>query len=388
MTCILMNLDYESVRNWLNRLGPNTQKMAEFHLNRWLTWTSLNGGNFATSSPDDFVEYQRNAGNGEKFEILDLVQSYVLSQSGTFNYKKNMYAFIRSFFMHNRVELPRDRAFKIRGDKPRTMGNLKPEEIRDVILSSNPLYQAIFLSMLQGGMGQEEFTWWNLHGWDELNEQLRRGLEIVRVNLPGRKSNKFEKQYYTFLGPDAVQAIKNWQSHRPEGAKAIFVAQNKNKTPPGKRAIRTYWLRHLRKLGIVTPKNEESEKGYRTGKGLHELRDAFRSLWEKSPAKGSVAEYLMGHTVDPLEYNKAFRDEDWVRKEYEKALPMLQLLSSPRPYGHIEENEITSLRAENADLMARLEILERKLDKFGTPRALIEALREAGLVTTLKREKA
>ena len=344
--------DSQSVRNWLSRLAPSTQKMAEFHLNRWLEWTSLNGGELAPYSPDDFVEYQKTAGNGEQFKILDLAQSYILTQTGTYNYKKNMYAYIRSFFMHNRAELPRDRGFNIRGDKPKNRGDLKPEEIRDVILSSNPMYQAIFLSMLQGGMGQEELTYWNENGWESLKEHLKQESDIIRVDLPGRKTRKFEKGFYTLLGPDAIQAIRNYLPHRPGGADAIFIAQGGG--PPGKRAIRTYWLRHLRKLGIVTPRVNNDDHGYRTGKGLHELRDSFRSLWEKTPAKASVAEFIMGHTVDPLEYNKAFRDEVWVMKEYRKALPMLQILSSGRPYGKVDEDEIEKLRRKNEELQNRL----------------------------------
>ena len=100
------------------------------------------------------------------------------------------------------------------------------------------------------------------------------------------------------------------------------------------------------------PKTKGSGLGFRIGKGLHELRESFRSLWEKSPAKASVAEFVMGYVVDPLFYNKAFRDEKWVRGEYEKALPMLQIMSSGRPFGQIEEDELESLRAEMARLRA------------------------------------
>jgi len=78
--------------------------------------------------------------------------------------------------------------------------------------------------------------------------------------------------------------------------------------PVRKNAISLYWIRHLRKIGVVGPKTRD--KSNKTGKSPHEVRDVFRSLWEKSSAKGSVAEFLMGHKVDPLEYNKAFRDED------------------------------------------------------------------------------
>ena len=342
--------DYETVGFWLSRLGESTRNLAVFHLERWLTWVNLDKGKFASMNPDELVEYQKNVGNGEKFEILDLLQKYVGTQKGTHSYKKTMYAYVRSFFMHNRVELPRDRGFKIRADKPQIVGELEPEEIRDTILSSKPVYQAAFLCILQGGMGQEEFTYWSETGWDSLSTQLKKGLDILKIDLPGRKMNKNKRKYFTFIGSDAVQALKNWLPYRPEGAEAIFTDQYGK--PLSKGAMREYWLNHLRKVGVVGPKTKGSGLGFRTGKGLHELRESFRSLWEKSPAKASVAEFVMGYVVDPLFYNKAFRDEKWVRGEYKKALPMLQIMSSGRPFGQIEEDELESLRAEMARLRA------------------------------------
>ena len=69
------------------------------------------------------------------------------------------------------------------------------------------------------------FTYWNEHGWAKLNEDLKSAPKVIRLDLPGRKSAKFEEPYYTFIGPDAIQAIKNWLSHRPREADVIFTDQ-------------------------------------------------------------------------------------------------------------------------------------------------------------------
>jgi len=76
----------------------------------------------------------------------------------------------------------------------------------------------------------------------------------------------------------------------------------------------------------------------------------FRSQWEKSPVKGSVADFMMGHQVDPLLYNKAHRDGAWVRREYRKALPWLEIMSSGRPFGLVEEEEIDLLKKRVSQL--------------------------------------
>ena len=109
----------------------------------------------------------------------------------------------------------------------------------------------------------------------------------------------------------------------------------------------------MRRLGIG-PKHLSPRKG-RTGKSPHELRDLFRSQWAKSTAKGDVAEFCMGHMIDPLDYNKAWRDEKFYRDEYMKAVPYLQIMSSGQPYHMVGEEEIEKLRKEVAELRATAE---------------------------------
>ena len=86
----------------------------------------------------------------------------------------------------------------------------------------------------------------------------------------------------------------------------------------------------------------------------------------------------MGHEVDSLGYNQIMRDESYARKEYLKAESMLNLLSSTRPYGQVEEEkleeqekqiqslkvEVEKLRSEKReaeDITIRLEMLVRDL---------------------------
>ena len=85
------------------------------------------------------------------------------------------------------------------------------------------------------------------------------------------------------------------------------------------------------------------------------MRDTFRSLWEKSPASGTVSEYLMGHTIDPLGYNKSYTDESFYRNEYIKASKFLNLLSRSDPYGLVEGSEVDKLQRDNDELRRQLE---------------------------------
>ena len=196
-------------------------------------------------------------------------------------------------------------------------------------------------------MGQEELIYWSNNGWEKLRLDLKGDPEVIRVDLPGRKKYKNKVPYFTFIGPDAIAAIRDWVKLRPPEVEAIFTGQYKD--PITKDALSQHWNIYLKRTGIIQAK-ENGDVRNRYGKNLHELRDVFRSQWEKSPAKSLAAEYFMGHQVDPLEYNKAYNDENYARSQYLRALPMLQLVSSHRPFGKVDVNEVELLQARIQEL--------------------------------------
>ncbi len=104
----------------------------------------------------------------------------------------------------------------------------------------------------------------------------------------------------------------------------------------------------LRRLAILPPKvSAPRGKGGRTGKGLHELRDAFRTRYHKSLGDPLVAEFMMGHQVDPLGYNKAMDDIDYVKREYRKAEPWLNIISEDPT--KVDVYEVETLRQHLED---------------------------------------
>lgn len=336
------------VEVWLGRLGPDTARVNGTIFNNFMRWVRVKGGEFKDYTPEDFIAYQMEATNSQRYKIVDLLQRFINSEERRAGYKRKIRSTIRSFFAHSRCELPKDPRFIIRGDEQRVIGTLTLEEVKTLILRCNPAYQAIFLSMFQGGMGLAEVEYWSNNGYEELEEQLSdKKVGVIRVSLPGRKKARNERPYYTLLGSDAIDAIRGWLEIRPSEAEAIFT--NKYGGPITKNAIGLYWRRHLRDLGMIT-KKYNNDKSNRYGKNPHELRTLFRSQWEKTPAKISVAEYLMGHQVDPLDYNQAFKDEAWTRKQYELALPMIQIMSSGQPFGRVEAGEIEKLQARIKEL--------------------------------------
>jgi integrase len=364
------------VENWLARLAPTTARMNRYELGYFMAWLRGGAGAFRDYTPDQLVEYQKAATNGHQYDVLDQVQLWVQGLEGRHETKRHRYNAVRSFFVHNRAQLPTDKNFMIRAELPPVISSLSPDDVRRVILSSNPTYRAAFLCILLGGMGQEEFSYWNRTGLQKLRKDLRGDADMIRADMPGRKGSRNILPYYTVVGGDALVALREYMVARPHtSAGTIFVDQRGG--PISKPALYMYWSRHIVKTGVFA---ESERQGNRTGKAPHELRDTFRTLWEKSGAASSVAEFMMGHVVDKDGYNKAHQDEAWVRKEYRKALRYLNIMTSGAPYGLVEEDEIERLRREHREEIDALR-KEKTLDM-----ADIEAFVESKLNEFINRK--
>ncbi len=371
---------YKTVDKWLGRMASSTGKTSMVFIRKFMRWLKENGGEFAEYTPDELVAYQKEAENSQRYDILEFIQSYVGQLDLRASSKKREYAALRSLFAHNRAELPKDPTFIIRSQHTPVQGILTVKEIRDMVLSCNKVYQAIFLTIFQGGIGLEEFNHWNLNGWDKLRQDLRGDPETIKIDFPGRFKLRVMKPFYTLVGSDAIKALKEWADVRPPSAEAIFT--NQYGKPFSVRSIQLYWIRHLEKLGFIKrEKNGKSSNRY--GKAPHEMRDVFRSQWEKSPAKASVAEFMMGHVVDPLHYNKACRDEDWVREMYLQALPMLQIMSSDTPFGKFNGKAVSKLQGRISELET---IIEEMMPAFKFAQTMFDEKRERDRIQESSRE--
>jgi hypothetical protein len=299
------------------------------------------------------IERQASANGRGTYEVLDALQRYVASFEGRHSYKRKIVAFIRSFYMHNRVALPPDPSMNIRAERPPVQGRLTPDNVRLMILGMPSVYQAALTCMFQGALDLEGFTYWNSQGWPKLRDDLERGIRPIKVELPGRKKLRNITPYYTYLGSDAVDAIKRYLPHRPADASAIFVGQRGK--PLAKAAIQTVWIRRARRLGLIPPQPQEMWARY--GFNVHELRDCWRTLLAKSDVKADACEFWMGHVVDPLGYNKIGMDEETMRAEYLKGEPFINLFSSGRPFRMVNETRVLELERQLEEQRRTIELM-------------------------------
>jgi len=297
-----------------------------------------------------------------------MVQDYIREKDNRYGTKNTYYKQLRSFFLHNRAMLPKDPSFNIRGDTPPVNGSLKPEEVREVLLSSDRLHRAIFLSMLQAGLDLDMLEYWNEVGWADLLDQLIKNTDPIKIDLPGRKSMKNQRPYYTFITTDAIKALRDYLPKQlPTERQAIFF--NQRKRPISKAGVADYWKRHLKRTANVDHVTVEEADGrpgtIRYGKNIHELRDTFKTLTAKTAMKYEISEFFLGHTVDKLGYDKSSTDEAYYRRQYMEASEHLNILSSAKAYGlvELEEAESEEIRKLKAEL-ASLKSIRTELDEL------------------------
>jgi hypothetical protein len=216
------------------------------------------------------------------------------------------------------------------------------EIVKNVILASIPKYQAIFTVMTMAGLDEAGFMYWNRTGLDFTLKQLREKPNgPIRIELPGRKSSKNISNYYTFFGADGIDRLKNHLNRRGSKPGLIFKTSEK--------AMINYWMRQLQRLGYVVKKS--SYPGNRYGLNLHRLRGIFRSRWRLSGVDVEIAEFFMGHDIDPLGYDVSpYLNPEWFEEKYMEAEPWLNILTEDPQ--QVPKREVTELRRQVKELEA------------------------------------
>ncbi|MBA7713621.1 hypothetical protein ES703_122627 [subsurface metagenome] len=314
-----------------------------------------------------------------RYAIVDGTARYILKhrENWMVSYQIMILSSVKCYFEAEHAKLPISSNIKrcVAQTVPPVDQRLILEDIKQVVNGSNEMYRAIFLCTLAGGMGSKEILKWSTQGIETLEEALENsvridGEELVKIKFTERKGST--RPYWTLIGGDALQALKVYLNFR-ERKREVYEKRT-GKTYPStvfvtimntpmqdineiqNKMIRMYFNRQLHRLGII-------EKGER-GKSIHQTRDRFRSQWGKVHGKNSVGgdagEFLMGHIIDPNRYNEFYKDpqgENIVFKAYVKVLPMLNIMSSGKPFGLYTEEEVDKER-ESARKSAKEKSIE------------------------------
>jgi hypothetical protein len=119
---------------------------------------------------------------------------------------------VRSFFAHNRAELPGDKTFIIRGKKPPAESRLTITDVTRVINAANLRDRSLLLVRWQGMLDTEGICYVNEKLSHHVVSDIKAGKDLIALTIPGRKA--------TYIGRDAIEALKYFNEVRGSATQA------------------------------------------------------------------------------------------------------------------------------------------------------------------------
>jgi len=316
---------------------------------------------FAGLEPAEAVAWQKNHPLNPRF--LEEAYRWLKESENRISSKKTKIGVLRGFFIANWCQLPKDR-HRFHSDKAPVMDDLTVEEFRAILRRSNFVYRSAFLMMFQSGSGVGELLYMNSDLASYIWSEVRRGANIIRLNMPGRKAKRNIQPYYTFIGGDAVETLRllfhsrGWREDnvlfRSKHGKPLTASCLQNYfrwqaialgfikahsfpclkcggdtvrhrgTVDGEYVVYYFCLQcHAKNLSADYHLKPKQVAGIRYRMRTHELRDLFRTEWHRAQTYFGVdpeaGEFFMGHSGDPLKYDKIMRDKSYGLEQYRKA---------------------------------------------------------------------
>jgi hypothetical protein len=337
---------------WRSRVHPHTFDCYWSHLSKYLE--------FIGKGPDEAVAWADAL--PKKHEVLDSIENYLRSRVGL-RYKSQqfMYTTIRSFYMHNRVELPHDPGFHIRAEVAPVERHLSLENVRELVGLAVQPFRSMILTKCMGILDTECLIYVSNHHAAVITEALQKNLELVKLTLPGRKAKRNIRPFYTFIGGDALESIRSYFDRErgwPKKDEPIWMYRNTQR-PVSKIGFSFAWIALCRKAGLI-PKEHTTDRRTRYGFNPHNTRDlTISTLNTVAGLNPKAIEFWAGHDIDPLGYNQFYSTSpQYVEDQYRLAMPYLNLLSGTTA----DPQETGKLRDKVAELETAVKALQAMSD--------------------------
>jgi len=382
----------ESVKYWMDSLpgkdGVHTTKyMWKIRLRKFCMW--------AGKMPDELIAERKVEAKSEDGKIQHakemLVKKYLkyLEEERELapNSRRVYFTAIRNFFQRNYLPLTFMRregppvARVLEGSRAATK-----EEIRKMVEVSKPRRRAMILFTKDCGLAEADVARLKLK---DLGVESFEDLVQLKAPVPiilNRK--KTGAHTVTFIGPEALEALKTTFEMRMRGAPEIKIRrygrdENKGGIPPEKITgesplFRSYgkFLRTLKDEGqidhltphaisVLTRKAAITAGVWRRGFSAHALRRFFQTTLEATGINQNWIKIMMGHKLPGAEGSYSRPTTEMLMEAYKKAMPALSTTEAAEQKTRVEmlETQIEQLLLNGEKKDARIRRLETVLEK-------------------------
>jgi hypothetical protein len=215
------------------------------------------------------------------------------------------------------------------------------EAARAIIGALKDPYRTLFTTALYAGMGRDELLMLN-QLWPGIRKQMVEGKDPVRIDFSRRKSNL--KPFFTLAPAKLLRRYGRIEANPFQGVARI--KGHAKTSPKVLRPVKDYdlnvaWRFARKRAGVKEPYTS------------HMLRDLFSTLGYRVGMRRETCKFLMGHTVDELNYLQIIQEPGTAIREWEKLRRYLDSGLTSEGESRLEEQERTI-----GDLRERLARLE------------------------------
>jgi hypothetical protein len=209
-------------------------------------------------------------------------------------------------------------AAKLKIQKVKPPVNLKWDDANTIADAASSPYNMIFRIMLQSGWGIGEFLKFNTpETWKRVKAKLANepNAECFRFDFSGRKKNN--RPFYSLVPMKTLRECVALEAKKGLSLPMCGRGRNGASGPPLDHA-HVFSARTYIESAFRTALKRAPISDVQGTPGAHELRDVFFTRAIQVGCAESAANFVMGHMIDKLGYNKSSNDDHWVWSEISK----------------------------------------------------------------------
>ncbi len=383
-----MDIDeFEEVQRWLNNVRGGTVSAYKSGLKLFCEWCGMTPVQLLDEAEEDRKKSRRERGQPEA--RLMKFYNYLINEKKVAKKTATMYfTSVRSFYKWNGFPL-NVKTPKATPKKENRKAVITPEIVKKLVDHAPTLRdRAIILFLFQGGFDVSTLCSLN---YGDVKDELEAGKIPMMIHVVRGKE---EVEYFTFVGRDAVEALKAYLNDRKSKGEELkydtpLFIKDKAKRRKGER-INPYHIQNMMretaiKAGLIM--REEMGKVDFNPYRPHALRAAFSSILRLNGFDPVLVDFMMGHSIP---YNGAYLipPPEKVRQLYADVEAQLSISTSVKDVSEIEEKLNTykeileDVQAENKKLREQFNALWEEVRMMNE--LFAEIVKNPEMLNTLK----